>query len=634
MAMLAEPRQRKRYNLVPKGKALYEDDSRFGTKMLEKMGWSKGKGLGAKEDGSQDFVRVRYKNDSQGLGFEMRDDQWTQHESSFNVLLKTLNGDALAENDSTEIGNKSSSEDDEVPRVGFGFQMDEKPKIKKSKLKEEISGISLEERSKQSKARVHYKKFTRGKDLSQYSEKDLANIFGKKAADDAQQAFFDQMNEQFNKTEQNENSVANKSETENFAGVQTISTGLSVSEYFKLKMASIKNKKENTTGDNVETGSPTTTEHDSAEKGKNENPGADLCLYKLPNGDNEEDHNLIVLSDQDTVKKEKKKKRKDKSLKDDGKVENKLILSGNEHSLKKEKKIKRQEHKSDDAKNDIVKDIDLVPATGQDSAKKEKKRRQEDMQLDEEKNNSSCTDNNHNGLEGITKKKKKKKDKHLENEENESTPTTETENDLATKDSVNITKKSSKKRKYDETAANPSEQVAEVSEPQKEIVMESKAKKSKTKKKGKEEETVGILSIAKKDGNQPCTSISTCHINLKTISQLSIPELQDKVKAFNICKISAFTAEKFRNVDLKYFPNSTGYGYNQNIELILEAKQNDELRINNLWSKTLCKYANLEKPTKTYKTYMKECFKARKNKQPKPQLKIKKWKRKDAFSLV
>ncbi|XP_065369847.1 PIN2/TERF1-interacting telomerase inhibitor 1 isoform X2 [Calliphora vicina] len=241
MAMLAEPRQRKRYNLVPRGKALYEDDSRYGTKMLEKMGWEKGKGLGANEDGTKDFVRIRYKNDALGLGFEHRDDQWTQHEQSFNGLLKSLNNEEDDANTNMLEENGNGSQDD-MPRIGFGFQdpsakQEKKPKVEK--LKEKISGISLEERSKQSRARVHYKKFTKGKDLAQYSEKDLANIFGKKVADEQQAAndFYQQLNNTFVKKEETKDE-----EEEPNKGVQIINTGVSVSDYFKTKMEALKNR--------------------------------------------------------------------------------------------------------------------------------------------------------------------------------------------------------------------------------------------------------------------------------------------------------------------------------------------------------------------------------------------------------
>ncbi|TDG50732.1 hypothetical protein AWZ03_002721 [Drosophila navojoa] len=226
--MLAEPRRRKRYNLCPRGKALYEDDTRFGTKMLEKMGWTKGRGLGANEDGAQDFVRLRFKKDSKGLGFEARDDQWTTHDENFNGLLKTLHG-------GEDNGNASESEEEARP-MGFGFKAEvaAAEEAKPNKLKEKLTGISLEEKSKQSKARVHYKKFTRGKDLAQYSEKDLANIFGKKVTEETE------IPVQIKKQEV----VQEKPVNPNFGGVYTVSTGLSVNDYFRQKMEAMKQKLE------------------------------------------------------------------------------------------------------------------------------------------------------------------------------------------------------------------------------------------------------------------------------------------------------------------------------------------------------------------------------------------------------
>ena len=118
------------------------------------MGWSKGKGLGKEQHGTLDFIQIRYKNNANGLGFDgLKDNQWTENESSFDQLLKNLNGESAP--------NSGSSEEQEPSK---------KPPKK-----------SLEEQSKSSRARVHYKKFTRGKDVCKYSEKDLANILGKKS---------------------------------------------------------------------------------------------------------------------------------------------------------------------------------------------------------------------------------------------------------------------------------------------------------------------------------------------------------------------------------------------------------------------------------------------------------------------
>lgn len=82
-----------------------------------------------------------------GLGFKENDQVWVEVENEFSSLLSKL-----------------SSQSD-------------KP-ISDSPTSVEGVNRSLEEQSKKSKARVHYQKFTRGKDLSRYSKKDLECIFG------------------------------------------------------------------------------------------------------------------------------------------------------------------------------------------------------------------------------------------------------------------------------------------------------------------------------------------------------------------------------------------------------------------------------------------------------------------------
>ncbi|KAK3914948.1 PIN2/TERF1-interacting telomerase inhibitor 1, partial [Frankliniella fusca] len=152
MAMLAEKRTKTRYYLHhkalnPRGNAWCEDSSKFGQRMLEKMGWSQGKGLGANEDGSTDPVTVSYKWDSKGMGYKGADgDEAVAQQKDFDALLATL-----SQNNSPD--GKSTAPHEKSPK-------------------------SLELMSQKSRARVHYHKFTRGKDLSRASSKDLASILG------------------------------------------------------------------------------------------------------------------------------------------------------------------------------------------------------------------------------------------------------------------------------------------------------------------------------------------------------------------------------------------------------------------------------------------------------------------------
>lgn len=124
-----------------------------------------------------------------GMGYKETNDQWTEHESNFSALLESLGG--------------------------------------KTEKNENIALNSLEEKSQLSRARVHYKKFTRGKDLSRYSEKDLANIFGKR-----------NLNEKKKKSE-----VEDSLQTEDFKetscdnnGASYLMNAGSMKDYFKKKL--------------------------------------------------------------------------------------------------------------------------------------------------------------------------------------------------------------------------------------------------------------------------------------------------------------------------------------------------------------------------------------------------------------
>ncbi|XP_030036405.2 PIN2/TERF1-interacting telomerase inhibitor 1 [Manduca sexta] len=350
MSMLAAPRRKQKViNLRAKNNAWSNDSNKFGQRMLEKMGWSSGKGLGAKENGMVDHVVARFKNDEKGLGYEDKNDQWTKHEDDFNALLANLsNGDA-----------------------------------KEEKLH---SGVSLEDKSKKSKARVHYHKFTRGKDLTKYSEKDLANIFGKKSL-------------------KNEEKVSDESTKEIETKEKIFTDKGSMEDYFKSKLAALKTKNKSSML-NIHSNESNDVDYafrgfsgtvnDAENQEENEN-NFSFCGFQQPKLKDENEASAIDYTESDGNKK-KKKKKKDKyhENEDANCVENENVNSLIvEKELLEEPKKKKKKNKLEDL-----------------SSLCENKKKRTQVETEKEENDSDKLPENVDQLgENYVPKKKKKKNK-------------------------------------------------------------------------------------------------------------------------------------------------------------------------------------------------------------------------------
>ncbi|NWH45170.1 PINX1 inhibitor, partial [Fregata magnificens] len=182
-------RRRQKWSVDPRNSAWSKDESKFGQKMLEKMGWSKGKGLGAQEQGNTEHIKVQVKNNMLGLG------------ATINYEVSTR--PSVRKVWSVELSGVGSYE-------------------RESSVNNQKTTFSLEEKSKSSKKRVHYMKFAKGKDLSSRSEDDLSCIFGKR--------------QKSMKTQKKRNHWL----SEPAAGYNTVKSVLTVQEYFAKRMAKLK----------------------------------------------------------------------------------------------------------------------------------------------------------------------------------------------------------------------------------------------------------------------------------------------------------------------------------------------------------------------------------------------------------
>lgn len=402
-------RQKKLCQVKMKARAepVYNDSSNFGVRMLEKLGWSEGKGLGKREDGMSAPILPKMKQDSEGFGYAgEKDDHWTQHDQDFNQLLKSLNGGGAPE------------EEEGLDEVDL------------AKMK------SLEEKSKNSRARVHYKKFTRGKDLSRASEKDLANIFGKKSLEEVKNVIVGEVVEPAEVEEEVE-----PLEERNILGLTTIKASVSVQDYFKKKMQeklgvkaeapvemtpeeperkkSKKSKRKQEPEPEIEQEPEPEVEQEPEElpkkkkkRSKNEEPDAEIVqeVAETPKKKSKKDKRKQIEDAQEIVQEQssleqleepverKSKKGKRKASEDNEETATEIAEEAasleqvEEHPKKKSKKKKRKQSQDEQSAEVEPEEVPEVPSTESKKSKKKKKATQDVEKEQQQQQNGTADD--------------------------------------------------------------------------------------------------------------------------------------------------------------------------------------------------------------------------------------------------
>ncbi|XP_064108855.1 PIN2/TERF1-interacting telomerase inhibitor 1-like isoform X2 [Macrobrachium nipponense] len=352
---------------------------------MEKMGWSKGKGLGKDEQGDKDHISVRIKDNTKGLGYKGKDDEWIKHYEGFEEVLATLN---------SENNSRASSPCSDAPNNEVNVD------CKASKH------TSLEALSKNSNARLHYKKFTRGKDLSQLNLDDIECITGSKRAK--------QLAEIAKKEHFEEVEVGKQ---ERASGITTIKGG-NIQDYFAKKMAMLNSSVGHRANTSAEVCEPLNDEyeesqmHEDSKKGKKKRKtedAADVC-----------EGNEKLSSECDESKKKKKKSKKEKGVTE--------ICEGNENSIAEQdgpEPVKKKKYKEKDVADIFEINKKQIPECDETKRNKKKKKKDVADSIEVKEENIPECDERERNQEEITEengvavnsdntkkiKKKRKKDK-------------------------------------------------------------------------------------------------------------------------------------------------------------------------------------------------------------------------------
>mmetsp|Transcript_5017 Transcript_5017/g.7245 ORF Transcript_5017/g.7245 Transcript_5017/m.7245 type:complete len:248 (+) Transcript_5017:99-842(+) len=147
------------------------DKSAFGRRMLSKMGWSEGDGLGKNRQGTATNLRAIRREENLGIGAKTDtygENGWTETRDNFHTVLANLR----AQNDASEQPKKKKKKKKERTKVSSDKDM-------KVTGKESTSVLTL---AQNRIAAGHAKKWREAKDLRKKSSEDMAAIFGMKVS--------------------------------------------------------------------------------------------------------------------------------------------------------------------------------------------------------------------------------------------------------------------------------------------------------------------------------------------------------------------------------------------------------------------------------------------------------------------
>lgn len=369
---------------------------------MEKMGWSKGSGLGREEQGMKDPLSVKFKDDNKGIGYKGgSDDEWIKHYEDFENVLASLNRQDNTPTNSTGDSDSNGTEEPDNHSVGK---------------------TSLESSSKASRSRVHYHKFTRGKDLSRCTKDDLGCILGskraKRLAEKKKTAEVEEVH--------GEDEVGHVNHS---MGVTTIK-GCSIQDYFAQKMEALRNRANSQPQTEAEENGCSGEEEDAARPGLGMNTGGGDLTPDSPDGEEER------------RKKKKKRKKHQVETEENNSVEtiSEKCTEVEENNVPKKKKKKKKQESNDfndtnglaceagGAEASTENTADFKPVVTEDTQIKKKKKHSDTVEeqalnTDEEeqfrvkkkkkRKHAEVTDENNPSqclvVEENTKKKKKKK---------------------------------------------------------------------------------------------------------------------------------------------------------------------------------------------------------------------------------